>query len=184
MNITLKHITSSFILVPLLLLSTFSQAGGKYHGSEEWAKVTQVEPIIRMIEQRTPETHCWTEQVDYYQPRGGDQSYTSTILGGIIGGAIGNAVGHKKKNKQIGTAVGTILGASIGSDIGSRGTHYAGSSQHIRNERRCETSHHVSYEEEIVGYHVWYRYHGKTYKTRMDHKPGKKIKVRVNVRPI
>ncbi len=184
MNIALKHITSFFIFIQFLLLSSLSYAGGKHHGAEDWAMVTQVEPITRMIEHRIPETHCWTEQVEYYQPRDSERSYTSTVLGGIIGGAIGNAVGHKKKNKQIGTAVGAILGASIGSDIGSKGSHYTGGRPQRHNERRCETSHQVSYEEEIVGYKVWYRYHGQIYKTRMDHKPGKKIKVRVNVSPI
>lgn len=184
MNTAIRCNTSFFIFVSFLLLSSLSYASGKYHRSEDWAKVTQVEPITRMVEHRTPETHCWTEQVEYYTPQDRDHSYTSTVLGGIIGGAIGNAVGHKKKNKQIGTAVGAILGASIGSDIGSKRNHYTGSSSQLHNERRCETTHQVSYEEEVVGYKVWYRYHGQTYQTRMDHKPGKKIKVRVNVSPI
>lgn len=184
MNMTLKHINLFIFFAAFLSLSSLSHAGSKYHGSEDWAKVTQVEPITRMVEHRTPETHCWTEQVEYHQPHRNDRSYTSTVLGGIIGGAIGNAVGHKKKNKQIGTAVGAILGASIGSDMGSNRNHYAEGRSQYHNERRCETTHQVSYEEEVVGYKVWYRYHGQTYTTRMDHKPGKKIRVRVNVSPL
>lgn len=137
-------------------------------------------------------------QSNRYSGANGDNNVTGTVIGGIIGGAIGNAVGHKKKNKQIGTAVGAILGATIGHDIAARNdakfdasyrsdhaySNYAYPKYTKRQQKRCEVTQHVSYEEEVVGYRVWYRYHGETYKARMDHKPGKKIKVRVSVKPI
>lgn len=182
MNVTCKTTLTTTVLLAMLM-STFSYAGGRHHGSEAWAKVTRVEPITRMVEHTTPEKNCWNERVEY-ETRGRDGSYTSTILGGIIGGAVGNAVGHKKKNKQIGTAVGAILGASIGNDIGSRERSDRRRFLQSRVERGCETTEHVSYEEEIVGYKVWYRYNGEKYRTRMDYKPGKRIKVRVTVSPI
>ena len=171
-----------FMLVGMLF-SAFSYAGPR-HSSVNWAKVTRVEPVTRMVEHRIPEERCWNEQVNYYDDRRHDNTYSSTILGGIIGGALGNAVGHKKKNKKIGTAVGAILGASIGSDMASNGRRSDTRFRRNRTERRCDVSHQVSYEEEVVAYRVWYRYKGEEYKTRMTHKPGKKIKVRVRVEPI
>ncbi|MFT6264031.1 MAG: hypothetical protein ACJAWS_000163 [Oleiphilaceae bacterium] len=182
-----------YVVVFSTLFSSLGYAGGSYHQSHHlvnWAKVTRVEPITHRVERRIPEEQCWNEQVkyydghrDHYRDRG--NSYTSTIVGGIIGGALGNAVGHKKKNKKIGTAVGAILGASIGSEIGASGRkHHKVSTSRYRNERRCEVTYHVNYEEEILAYRVWFRYKGEEYKTRMNHKPGKKIKVRVSVEPI
>ena len=179
----IKLLTTSMILFSMIF-SSLAYAGGRNHKNVHWAKVTRVEPITRMVERRVPEERCWNEQVEYYNDhhdRG--NSSTNTILGGIIGGALGNAVGHKKKNKQIGTAVGAILGASIASDISSNRRRHNGSTSRYRNQQRCDVTYQVSYQEDVLAYHVWYRYKGEEYKTRMNHKPGKKIKVRVNVEP-
>lgn len=183
----IKWLTTSVVLFSMMF-SAMADAGGRHHKSTHWAKVTRVEPITHMVERRVPEEQCWNEQVKYYDDhrghRGRDNSYTSTIVGGIIGGALGNAVGHKKKNKKIGTAVGAILGASIGSDVGAHGRKHKRSRRHYRNERRCDVTYHTNYEEEILAYRVWFRYKGEEYKTRMNHKPGNKIKVRVSVEPV
>lgn len=170
-------------VIVALALAPATWAKGPHNGKADWAKVTNVEPITRTIEHSIPREECWTEQVRYEEPVQDNRSFTGTILGGVIGGAIGNAVGHKKKNKQIGTAVGAVLGASVGHDISNRGYSNSGSRVTYKNERRCEVHTEVSYEEEVIGYHVWYRYHGEEYKTRMNHRPGNKIKVRVKVEP-
>jgi uncharacterized protein YcfJ len=183
-NTHINFLTTSIVLF-LMIFSSLSNAGGRHHSSVNWAKVTHVEPITRTVERRIPEKHCWNEQTRYYDDyRDRGNTYTSTIMGGVIGGALGNAVGHKKKNKQIGTAVGAILGASIGNEIASNGRRHKTSTHHSRNPQRCNVTHHVNYEEEIVAYRVWYRYKGEEYRTRMKYKPGKKIKVRVSVEPV
>jgi uncharacterized protein YcfJ len=53
-----------------------------------------------------------------------------------------------------------------------------------RKQHRCEVTYRVDYQEEILAYRVWFRYKGQEYKTRMNHKPGKRIKVSVSVEPI
>jgi len=170
------------VIIALAIAPT-SWAKKPHHGQAKWAKVTDVEPITRTVKHSIPREECWNEEVRYEEPVQGNRSYTGTILGGIIGGAIGNAVGHKKKNKQVGTAVGAVLGATVGHDISNGGYSNSGSRVSYRNERRCESHNEVTYEEEVIGYHVWYRYHGDEYKTRMNHRPGNKIKVRIQVEP-
>ena len=170
-------------LIITLAAAPASWAKRAHHGKENWAKVTNVQPITHTIEHRIPREDCWNEQVRYEEHRSDGRSYTGTILGGIIGGAIGNKVGHNKKNKKIGTVVGAVLGASVGHDISNRNYSTPRSNVFYRNERHCEINNEISYEEKVIGYHVWYRYHGDQYKTRMDHHPGKKIKVHVNVEP-
>ena len=154
-----------------------------HHGKPNWAKVTNVEPIIRTIEHRVPLESCWDEQVRYKQYADDNRSYTGTILGGILGGAIGNKIGHNKTNKKVGAVIGTVLGASVGHDISNRGYSHSSTNVSYRNERHCQINNEIRYEEKVIGYHVWYRYHGHEYKTRMNHHPGKKIKVHVNVEP-
>jgi uncharacterized protein YcfJ len=195
----IKWLTTCVVLFSLIF-SSMTYAGGRHHKSVHWAKVTRVEPITHRVERRIPEEQCWNQQVKYYDGyhnshnshyddyrddyRDRGNSYTNAIVGGIIGGALGNAVGHKKKNKQIGTAVGAILGASIGNEIGANGRKHKGSTSRYRKQHRCEVTYRVDYQEEILAYRVWFRYKGQEYKTRMNHKPGKRIKVSVSVEPI
>jgi len=178
------------LIVPTILIaltaSPVAMAKNGYqthHGARsDWAKVIKVEPISRMVEHNSPSQECWNEQVRYRATSKSNDSYTGTILGGVIGGALGNAVGRHKTNKRIGTAVGAILGASVGHDLSSSNRPYDNRVRY-RNERRCSMHDNISYQEEVVGYQVWYRYFGEKYKTRMDTKPGNKIKVRVKVEP-
>jgi uncharacterized protein YcfJ len=39
-------------------------------------------------------------------------------------------------------------------------------------------------EEELAGYRVTYQYAGETYSTTLDHDPGSRLRVSVNVTPI
>ncbi len=187
-----KNILTTVLVASVITLSPAAFAKDKYDKHSpaltDWATVTNVEPVTRTIEQRKPYEDCWYEEVRYEAPSSSNvQSPTGTILGGIIGGAIGNAVGHKKKNKQVGTAVGAILGASLGYDISRQVAGNDSRSEHrdsYRKEQRCETRYETSYREEVIGYDVWYRYHGERFHTRMNQDPGKKIRVRVTVEPM
>ncbi|ARU58112.1 outer membrane lipoprotein [Oleiphilus messinensis] len=175
-------------LATTLLAFTLVTAPSAWAGHKDrhitYAKVTNVKPVTETIVTRVPHEECWTERVRYEEPARDNRSYTGTILGGIIGGAVGHAVGHKKRNKQVGTAVGAVLGASIGHDLSNR--HYTNnrSTTHYRDEQRCETYYEKEYTESVVGYDVWYRYHGEVYQTRMAEHPGKRIPVRVSVSPV
>ena len=166
-----------------LTLSMPSLAKDPHHNKSDWAKVTHVEPITRIVEHSTPHKTCWNERVHYTQPRHQQNSYTSTIMGGIIGGAIGNAVGHGKKNKQVGAVVGSLLGASVGHGMSNNTRQASQRYNNYHNSKRCNIEEQISYEEEIVGYHVSYKYRGDQYKTKMNRHPGKRIKVRVSVEP-
>ena len=149
----------------------------------DFAKVTQVEPIYKTISHRIPERSCWTE-TRYVPVSQGNKSYTPTIIGTLIGGAIGNEVGHNKSNKRVGAVVGAALGASLANDWSrANNRHHSGQTRAV-NEEVCEVNERVEYEEKLVGYDVTYRYHGQHYTTRMNHHPGERIKVAVNVRPV
>ena len=170
-------------LIITLAMTPFSWAKPSHHAKSRWAKVTNVEPIMRTIEHRVPHKECWNEKVRYRESNHHDRSLTGTVLGGIVGGAIGNKIGHNRTNKKIGTVVGAVLGASVGHDLSSQRHSRSRGRTTYSSERHCEVRHEVTYEEQVVGYNVWYRYQHNEYKTRMDHRPGKKIKIRVDVQP-
>ncbi len=193
---TLVAITLMTALVSLPL-STSAQAGRHYDKrahNVDYAKVTRVEPIIRTLNHRIPRETCWEESVPYQEPyqrksRSRPDSAVPTVIGGLIGVAIGERFGGNKSNRKMTALAGGLLGAAIGHDI-SRTRHDVNPYDErihrttYRNEQRCEVTYHMEQEEQVDGYNVTYRYRGKTYHTRMDYDPGKKIQVRVNVRPV
>ena len=81
---------------------------------------------------------------------------------------VGNGLGHGKRNKQVGAVAGGLLGASIGHDLGGRSRAGGRSS----GREVCETRYRISYREELVGYEVHYRHHGRRYQSRSRHHPG------------
>ncbi len=187
------------VLGSTLLLSAAStpataQASLGSSASIDHAKVVAAEPVYRTVSYSEPVEQCTlVDEPVYQEPR--YRSYTGPILGAIIGGAIGNAVGHSKTNKKVGTAVGAVLGGTIGRDIQRRaeqrqaashsyGSHGGYRTVSYETREVCETVYETREELELDGYEVTYRYAGQTHTTRMDHDPGRYLKVRVQVTPV
>ncbi|MBB3046167.1 uncharacterized protein YcfJ [Litorivivens lipolytica] len=155
----------------LLLLASASAHAD--HERSDYAKVTSAVPVYEQVSREVPSRHCWEETVHYESRR----STAAPLVGAIIGGLIGHHVSAHDD-----APLGTFLGAGVGAAIGShtqrerRGDHY-----HV--EERCETTYETQWHEEIVGYDVTYRYHGRNYKTRLPYDPGKRIRINVSVTP-
>jgi uncharacterized protein YcfJ len=164
----------------ILMATSVAAQAGHHERYQDTAKVISAEPIYRTVEITTPERHCWDEEVERYHAN--NHSYTGTVLGGILGGVIANRVSrHHGRGDNVATVAGALLGSSIGHDISHRNSRgYTTTS----TERRCEVSERTSYEEELVGYDVTYRYKGRLFTTRTDEHPGKRIPVDVDVRPV
>lgn len=167
------------ILSGLLLAASMTAQAGHPERYQDMAKVINVEPIYHTVEITRPERHCWDEPVEHYHANRG--TYTGTVLGGIIGGVVANSISHgSRRGRDAATVAGALLGSAIGHDASRQknGGYYTTST-----ERRCEVTHETTYEEELVGYDVTYRYHGRLFTTRTQERPGKRIPVMVDVRP-
>lgn len=165
----------------ILLATSVAAQAGHPERYQDTAKVISAEPIYRAVEITTPERRCWDEEVERYHANN-NHSYTGTVLGGIIGGVVANKVSRRHgRGNDVATVAGALLGSAIGHDISHKnrdGGYYTTST-----ERRCEVIQQTSYEEELVGYDVTYRYQGRLFTTRTDEHPGKRIPVNVDVRP-
>ena len=186
MNILIQRIFTTVIL-GVFSASTLADRNTHYH----YATVTEVTPIVKTISYQEPHKECWIETVrheTYSEPEHQHSSQAaSTVVGSLVGAAIGHGVGNGRKNKQIGAVAGAILGGAIGHDISrnhNRSHHHTQKHVEYRDEERCSVSHSTQYEERVVGYDVSYRYNGSIYHTEMDHHPGDRIKIAVDVRPI
>ncbi|MDJ0807203.1 MAG: glycine zipper 2TM domain-containing protein [Gammaproteobacteria bacterium] len=165
----------------LLLAGTIAvNAGPRMQRFQDTAKVLDVEPIYETIAVSQPEEHCWDEDVSYYEP--GRKQYTGTVLGSVIGGTLANQL-HRGggKGRDAATLAGALLGGAIGHDVSEHNKH---GHHRTTTQRHCETRNYTSYEEQLVGYRVKYRYRGQVFTTRTENHPGRRIPIRVSVAPI
>lgn len=153
-----------------------------------YARVISSHPVYRQLQQPASQQRCWVESVRGTSAHGAHKraydSHSSAIVGSMIGGAIGHAVGRGSKNQRMGTLIGAVFGAAIG-DNASRG-RYQKSRQDSTDEHieYCEPSENRSTYKQLVGYDVTYQYSGHRYTTRMRERPGDRLKVAIDVRPV
>jgi uncharacterized protein YcfJ len=189
----MKALGCATVLVSLLAVGSQAEASPPWkreryvplrydHGGYDYARVVDVDPIIRRVRVETPRRECWEEVREVRASHYGDQhSAGPMILGGIIGGVVGNQIGSGR-GKDIATVAGTLIGASVGHDVAvKRARGYSP----VREEvvERCATRYEHEYEERIEGYDVTYLYEGKKYHTRLPYDPGDRIRVHVDVSP-
>lgn len=105
-------------------------------------------------------------------PDSGNRSPTGAIIGGIAGGLLGNQVGGGS-GRTAATAAGAIAGALIGDRMANPDAPQTRQVQHCRQVE--------NYHEEISGYNVVYRYHGREITTRLPYRPGRTIQVGVSL---
>lgn len=144
----------------------------------DYAKVEHVRPIYRTVRVDRPRQECWREDVVHRDSA--SRSKTPLVVGGIIGGALGHQIG-KGRGRDVATVAGALLGASIGNDIKNRNYR---DREWVESENVCREVVDYTEERQVVAYEVSYRYHGRRYVTEMDHDPGSRVRVAVDVAPV
>ncbi len=150
----------------------------------DFGRVTQVEPVYRTVTQRVPIEECWIETIERERTVGNHQTRRSTLIGGLVGAAVGSKISsrHHIGNDNLGILAGTIIGASIGHEAGQKRGRNDVTVIESRDIERCETTYQTRREQQLVGYDVSYRYHGRMYRTHTREHPGRKIHVSNNFR--
>ena len=188
-NTTMIKLILATVVLSLALTATTAEASGYAYKDRrssqvvyDYARVLSAEPIIRHITVTTPVKECW-EDTEYYsvdeRPRG---IGVKTIFGAVIGGVVGHQIGGGRGN-DIATVAGTLIGASVAKDAAIRNAGYS-TREYSRPVTRCKTNYQSHEEERIDGYRVIYSYHGQKYATNTPDDPGKRLKIRVDVRPV
>lgn len=176
-----KVISTVFVGVLAAASSTaalaYDRHGHDRDGYYDYARVEHVKPIYRMVRVERPRQECWQEDVVHRDS--GGRSATPVVVGGILGGAVGHQIG-KGRGRDIATVAGAILGASIGNDVRNRNDRER---EWVSTENVCRDVVDYTEERQVVAYEVSYRYHGRRYVTEMDHDPGSRVRVEVDVAP-
>ncbi len=153
--------------------------GGRQGGSLEYARVLDVDPIVREVRVQVPRQECWDEARPVpgaapMPPAGG------AILGGVIGGVLGHQVGSGD-GRRVATVAGALIGSAIGHNAATRSSsRYVPATETVE---RCETRYESRVEQRVEGYRVRYEYGGRQYRTRLPYDPGERMRVQVSVVP-
>jgi uncharacterized protein YcfJ len=138
------------------------------------AEVLRVQPVYDTVRVNQPREVCRGPSHTQRDPN--DRGRAGALLGAIVGGALGNQVG-KGDGRKAATIAGAVIGGMAGHDMdinnGGRG----------RGGPQCQVIDEYYDEQRLMGYDVEYRYKGDIFVTRMDRDPGRRLRVRVSVRP-
>ena len=132
------------------------------------ARVIESRPLYEAANTRD---ECWNPRAGHYEEVRGENR-TRIGKGAAIGAVTGGVIGHQFDNGE-GTAAGAIIGGIIGHQIERRNNE---DRQDDLDFSRCRTVG-DSGPANIVGYDVRYEYGGREYVTRMDHDPGRRLRV-------
>ncbi len=160
----------------------------------DYAQVIRVEPSYdRYASNGYERQECWNEQTNnyddgYYRDENGrlyrngrDSNANGTLIGALIGGALGNQAG-KGDGRKAATIGGAVVGGLIGNKIDRNNDAYE-YRDNSGTVRRCRTVYEDG-PQRIDGYMVTYRYAGQTYTSYTRNRPGRSIRVVVDVRPV
>lgn len=149
----------------------------------EYARVVDVDPIVRRVRVSAPERECWNESEPVRTHS--RTEVRSTLIGGLIGAAVGHRVsGRHDISTPVAVVGGAAIGAAVGNGIGERRADRNGHYETgYRSVQRCEVGYRDVWEEHIEGYRVTYLYHGREFTSMMPYDPGDRVRVNVDVSP-
>lgn len=176
-----KTITLGMMVGLLAAASTAMADGrGRGHSDHVYARVVDVQPIVRHVTVHRPRQECWDEVVYAEERRRGVAG--PAIAGGLIGGAIGRQFGGGSGRDAL-TVLGAIAGTAVATERAARNRSSEG---HIsaRTVTRCETVNERVTEQRIDGYHVTYQYRGRRHTIVTQERPGERIRLRVSAVPV
>jgi uncharacterized protein YcfJ len=142
-----------------------------------YARVVDVDPVVRHVTVDRPREQCWNEVV--HEPVRPFGVAGPTAAGAIIGGAIGHQFGDGNGQDAM-TVLGAVAGGAIAHQRAVR--NGAGATREV-TVQRCEVVNDRVTERIVDGYLVTYRLDGRNYTVRTDRHPGDTIQVAFDVRP-
>lgn len=171
---------SSMAIASLVLVVSPANAGHN-KAVYDYARVLNVEPVMRYVTVTTPVRECWDDERTYTTNRYNSGKAGKALFGAILGGVIGHQFGSGTGNDAA-TVAGALIGAGVANNATKNEPDYY-TTRYTRPIRRCETTYQSHREERIDGYEVIYAYNGRKYATTTPFDPGKRIRIRVDVRP-
>ena len=166
-----KSLATGLVIGTVVAVTGGAVAGFSLKGhGEDYAQVTQVEPIMKTV--RTPREECHDVTTTSKAPTKDKHRITGTVIGAVVGGVVGNQIGS-----GTGRDIARIGGAAAGGYAGNRVQKRMQDNNTVTStERKCATVY--DSHQEQAGYEVSYRLGDRAGKVHMDHDPGEQIPVK------
>lgn len=136
------------------------------------ARVIESRPIYDNVAAGHDE--CWNPRAGHFEevrPQNKTRVGKGAAAGAVVGGVIGHQFGDNGTAQTLG---GAVLGGIIGHQIEKRNED---DKQDDLDYSRCRTVGDSGTGDRLLGYDVRYQYNGREYVTRMDHDPGRSVRV-------
>jgi uncharacterized protein YcfJ len=104
---------------------------------------------------------------------GGSGQVAAAAIGSMVGGLAGRQIYEGTQRRKYERSSVTVCDDQYGNNTGYNGNGYNGNGNY--------GSYNANNDGRVVGYDVTYEYAGRQFKTRTDHHPGDRIRVRVDV---
>ena len=133
---------------------------------DDFARVIESRPVYDAANARTECINTRTGAYEEVREENRHRIGKGAAIGAVAGGVLGHQV-----DKGGGTAAGAVLGGLLGHYIEGRRDD---NDQADLDMNRCRT---LADNGNLQGYDVRYEYRGQEYVTRMDHEPGRRLRV-------
>lgn len=150
----------------------------RYAPAVVYARVVDVEPLVRHVTVNRPREQCWNEVV--HEPVRPFGVAGPTIAGSVIGAAIGRQFGDGNGQDAM-TVIGAVTGGTVAHQRAVR--NGAGATREV-TVQRCEVVNDRVTEQTVDGYLVTYRLDGRNYVIETDRHPGDSVRVALDARPV
>jgi uncharacterized protein YcfJ len=136
------------------------------------ARVIDSRPVYGANERRE---ECWNPGAGHFEEvRGPEKTRVGkgAAIGAVAGGVVGNQIGDHSTG---GTVAGALIGGLIGHQV-ERSNNNNNDDQNDLDRSRCRVIADNN-RGDLQGYDVRYQYRGDEYVTRMDHDPGRSLRI-------
>lgn len=166
-----KSLVAGVILsgVAITAIGAYASTRTNLNPWQDYAQVVAVEAAFD--NKRTARQVCNDETVTQQVPVEDEKRIAGTAIGAVIGGVLGNQVGDGDGQK-LATAAGAVAGGYAGSKVQKRMQQGNTETTVVYG---CKTVH--DNQKIPAGYQVTYLLDGRQGVVRMDHDPGKRIRV-------
>jgi uncharacterized protein YcfJ len=133
---------------------------------DDFARVIESRPVYDTANAKSECINTRTGAYEEVREENRHRIGKGAAIGAVAGGVLGHQVDHGG-----GTAAGAVLGGLLGHYIEGRRDN---DDQADLDMGRCRT---LADNGNLQGYDVRYEYRGQEYVTRMDHEPGRRLRV-------
>ena len=139
--------------------------------SDDYARVLESRPLYA---EGSGRQECWNNHDNRFEEVHGDSHDSALNAGTAVGAVAGGVLGHQVGSGR-GNTMATVGGALLGGLIGNRVHNNREDNNGDYDMSRCRVL--AKHGSSPAGYDVRYEYHGQEYVARLDHDPGRWLKL-------